>query len=93
MYSTARADWAYLNHSINIEFYRTFYRPIGMMVRVFNRPGDQSSIPGRFIPKTQKMVFDASLLNTQHYEILIKDKMSNPGKGVAHSSTLRSTND
>ena len=25
----------------------------------------RGSIPGHFIPKTQKMVFDASLLNTQ----------------------------
>ena len=29
-----------------------------------NGPGDQGSIPGRVIPKTQKMVLDASLLNT-----------------------------
>ena len=27
-------------------------------------PGDQGSIPGRVILKTQKMVFDAALLNT-----------------------------
>ena len=31
-----------------------------------NSPGDWGSIPGRVIPKTQKMVIDASLLNTQH---------------------------
>ena len=32
---------------------------IGIMVRVFaNGPGDLSSIPGRVIPKTQKMVLD-----------------------------------
>ena len=37
-----------------------------LMVRVFaNDPGDLCSIPGRIIPKTQKMVLDASLLNTQ----------------------------
>ena len=37
---------------------------IGMMVRVFaNGPGDQGSSPGQVIPKTQKMVSDASLLN------------------------------
>ena len=35
------------------------------MVRVFaNGLGDWGSIPGRVIPKTQKMVLDASLLNT-----------------------------
>ena len=32
-----------------------------------------------------KMLFDASLLNTQHYKVRIKDKWSNPGKGVAPS--------
>ena len=31
-----------------------------------NGPGDRSLISGRFIPKTQKIVLDASLLNTQH---------------------------
>ena len=30
-----------------------------------NGPGDRSSISGRVIPKTQKMVLDTSLLNTQ----------------------------
>ena len=47
-----------------------------MMVRVFaNDPGDQGSIPGRVISKTQKMVIDSSLLNTQHYKVLIKGKV------------------
>ncbi len=46
------------------------------MVRVFaNCPGDLGSIPGRVIPKTQKMVLDATLLNTQHYKIKIKCKV------------------
>ena len=46
------------------------------MVRVFaNGPGDLGSIPGRVIPKTQKMLFDATLLNTQHYKIRIKGKV------------------
>ena len=40
------------------------------MVRVFaNGPGDLSSIAGRVIPKNQKMVLDASLLNTKHYKV------------------------
>ena len=48
----------------------------GLAVRVFaNRPGDLDSIPGRVIPKTQKMVLDASLLNTQHYKVRIKGKV------------------
>ena len=41
---------------------------IGMLVRVFtNDQGDLGSIPGRVIQKTQKMVPDAPLLNTQQY--------------------------
>ena len=46
------------------------------MSRVFaNSPEDQGSIPGRVIPKTQKMVLDATLLNTQHYKVKIKGKV------------------
>ena len=49
---------------------------IDMMVNVFaNGPGDRSSIPARVIPKTQKMILDASLLNTQHYKVQIKYKV------------------
>ena len=60
----------------------------GMMVTVFaNGPGDLSSIPGRVIPKTKKMVLDASLLNTQHYKAQSRVKWRNPGKGVAPSPT------
>ena len=33
------------------------------------------SIPGRVIPKTQKMVLDAALLSTQHYKVRIKGKV------------------
>ena len=40
-----------------------------------NGPGDRGAIPGRVIPKTQKMVLDASLLSTQHYKVTIKDKV------------------
>ena len=46
------------------------------MVRVFaNGPGDLGSITGRVILKTQKMVLDATLLNTQYYEVKIKGKV------------------
>ena len=49
---------------------------IGLMSRVFaNGLGDRGSIHGRVIPKTQKMVLDAALLNTQHYELRIKGKV------------------
>ena len=46
------------------------------MGRVFaNDPGDLSSVPGRVIPKTLKMVLDASLLNTQQYKVCMKDEI------------------
>ena len=32
-------------------------------------------IPGQVIPKTQKMVLDATLLSTQHYKVKIKGKV------------------
>ncbi len=40
-----------------------------------NGRGDQGSIPGRVLPKTQKMVLDAALLSTQYYKVRIKGKM------------------
>ena len=33
------------------------------------------SIPGRVIPKTQKMVLDTALFNIQHYKVRIKGKV------------------
>ena len=49
---------------------------IGLMSRVTaNGPGDRGSIPCRVIPKTQKMVLDATLLSTQHYKVRIKCKV------------------
>ena len=46
------------------------------MSRVFtNGPGDLGSLPGRVIPKTQKMVLEAALLNTQIYKVRIKSKV------------------
>ena len=59
---------------------------IPIVSRVFaNAPGDRGSILGRVIPKTQKVVFDASLLNTKHFKVQIKDIWSNQGKGVVPS--------
>ena len=44
--------------------------------RVFaNCPGDWGSVPGRVIPKTQKMLLDAALLNSQRYKVRIKGKV------------------
>ena len=52
------------------------YLTFGLVGRVFaNGPGDLGSIPGRVIPKTLKMVFDTSLLNTQQYEVCIEVKV------------------
>ena len=46
------------------------------MSRVFaNGPGDWGSIPCRVTPKTQKMVHEAALLNTQHYKVRINGKV------------------
>ena len=39
-----------------------------------NGLGDQGSIPGWVIAKTQKMVLDVALLNTQQYKVRIKGK-------------------
>ena len=47
-----------------------------MMSRVLaSDPKDRGSIPGRIIPKTQKMVLDAVLLNTQYYKVRFKGKV------------------
>ena len=52
---------------------------IGMIIRVFaNGPRDLGSIPSRVIPKTQKMVLDASLPNTQQYNVGIKGNVEHP---------------
>ena len=55
------------------------YRATGLKSSVFaNGPGDWSLIPGRVISKTQKIVFYASLLNTQHYKVRIKSEVEEP---------------
>ena len=49
---------------------------ISIMFTVFtNVSGDLGSISSRVIPKTQKMVLNASLLNTQHEKVRIKGKV------------------
>ena len=51
------------------------------MGRVFaNTLGDQGSIPDQVIPKTQKIVLDTSLINTQHYKVHIKGKVEESSK-------------
>ena len=59
------------------------------MGRVFaNGLGNLGSIPGRVIPKTQKILLDASLLNTLHYKEHIKVKVE---QSKEKSSTLSYT--
>ena len=53
-----------------------------------NGLGDRGSITGQVIPKTQKMVLDVTLLNTQHYKLRIKSKEEQPRE---RSSTLSYT--
>ena len=56
------------------------------MVRLFaSGSGDLVSIPARVIPKIQKMVLDASLLNNIRKGS--REKWSNLGKGTAPSPT------
>ena len=60
----------------------------GLMSRVFAYgPGDRGSILGLVIPKTKKMVLDATLLNTQHYKLSIKGKVEQSREGVTPSPT------
>ena len=46
-----------------------------------NDPGNRGFIPGSVIPKTQKMVIDTSLLNTQYYNARIKGKVEQSREG------------
>ena len=51
------------------------------MVRVFaNGLGDLGSIPSWVMPKTQKLVLEASLLNYHHYKVGIKGKVEQSGE-------------
>ena len=84
---TAWNQW--LKKSIHAIKYIYIYIHIYIYIYIYiyiNGSGDQGSIPGSFIPKTQKMVLKTSLLNSQHYTAYIK---VNPGKGVAPSPKPR----
>ena len=58
---------------------------IGLGVRVFANGPVQSQVES--YAKTQKMVLDASLLNTQHYKVRIKGKVEQSREGVAPTPT------
>ena len=55
-----------------------YHRALALLLVFANCPGDLGSISDRVIPKTQKMVLDAILLNTQHYNVRIKVKLEQP---------------
>ena len=44
-----------------------------------NGPGEQGSIAGVDVPKSQKLILNAALFKTQRYKVRIKGKWSNPG--------------
>ena len=87
MYSVLKYAFTQPFHKGQFFKWRTVsFRAIGLMIRVFtNGPGDRGSIPGRVTPKTQKMVLDAALINTQHYKVRIKSKVE---QSKEWSSTL-----
>ena len=63
-----------------------YHTAINLMSRVFtNGLEDMRLVQGWIIPKTQKMVLDATLLKTQHYKVRIKGKVE---KSRESSSTL-----
>ena len=78
--------YIYISTHTHTRKHKEFYIFIYVVCRVFVKGlRDQGSAPGRVIPKTQKMILDASLLNTQHYKVWIKSK-DKPSK--ERSSTL-----
>ena len=60
------------------------------MGRAFaNGPGNLGSIPGHVIPKTQKWYLIPPCLTLSNIKYISRVKWSNPGKGVALSTTPR----
>ena len=67
--------WVYV-YSMTFLIYTLPYMTYTHSGRMFtNGLGDRSSIPGRVILKTLKMVLDIALLNTQDYKVRIKGKV------------------
>ena len=79
--------YAYKIEKIHAIF--TFIEGSDLLYSIYLPPPMIQETEGRVIPKTQKIVLDASLLNTQHYKVWIKGKWTNPGKGVETSPTPR----
>ena len=67
-------NWSIFRHLLSVS--KIYNRPIVQIGRVVtNGPRDRGSIPDQVILKTQKMVLDAALLNTQHYKVRNKGKV------------------
>ena len=64
-------DGMYLLYSSTQTGFDTRFFRWNITDSLVNGPRDRSSILGRVIPKTQKMVLDASLFNTWHYKVEI----------------------
>ena len=63
------------------------------MCRLFASCLEDRALPtGQVIPKTQKRVLEATLLNTQHYKVRIKAKVEQSRKIVTRSPTPRCCN-
>ena len=70
-----RINWNVSEFREILKYLIFFYYGTLMSRVVANYLGDQGSIPGRVIPKTEEMVLDAALLSTQHYKVRIKGKV------------------
>ena len=57
-----------------------------MFKKFTNGPENRSSIPGPVIRKTQKIVFDASLHDTQYHKIRTRVEWSNSGRSSDFSN-------
>ena len=63
-------------HEIQIGvLYFFLYMSINIILNRLITSGTRVSIPGQVIPKTQKIVLDISLLNTQYYKVHIKGEV------------------
>ena len=80
-------DFGHVIYTLYTSMYQNIAKLLTLVLLCANGPGEQGSIPGQVIPKTQKMVLDASLLNSAFKRYRSRVKWSNPGKGVAPSST------
>ena len=79
-------NYIYANICVHICLYKYVYLYIRVQLSV-NGLGNRGIIPGRVIPKTQKMVFDTSLFNTQYYNVRIKGKVQSSARSSALPNT------